>query len=236
MRSMTDSQETVTLSQSRVLRDNPSSRRVVGVPKGESRLTETVLHKPHQLIRPGPGRQLLILEQVEIGMGRPDILILRVSPSALKARRKSVPRLANLAEASVLGALRSADISASGLSLSRAQSVARSLRSAGWLDRRGDVRASPNIIADSLILEAKISHWPVGIAQLARTRWLVSGVGLLVPASAVPLIREAALEHNAIGLATWDGKDVAWIRQAPRMPLSWVASMWLTELALRHTE
>jgi hypothetical protein len=224
------------VSQIEAARDEAPDRRVVGVPKAESRLTDAVLRRPQQLIRPGPGRQLLIIDQVEIGIGKPDFLLLKVSPAALEARRKSLPRLANLAEASVLGALRSGDISVSGLSLSRSRSLARRLKSEGWIDRAGNVRRVPNIIGDSLIVEAKISHWPVGISQLARTRRLVNRVALLVPASAIPLIPEAAVKHNVLGLASWNGKTLSWVRDAPSMPLSWTAAMWLTELALRHTE
>src|SRR6266540_6643957 len=96
------------------------SSKVVGIPKEESRLTEAITADARALLRPGSGRRLLLLEEVELGIGRPDALLLTVSPSALERRAQSSLRLANLTDAKVLGALTRGDLTTSGVTLSHA--------------------------------------------------------------------------------------------------------------------
>jgi hypothetical protein len=214
-----------------------SSSRIVGIPKQESRLTEAIVAQSRALLRPGPGRRLLLLEEVEIGIGRPDALLLAVSPSALERRARSGLRLANLTEARVLGARRRGDLTWSGVTRSHAQTVTRSLRAKGWLNTDNDVRNVADVIGSSLLLEAKVSHWTRGIGQLMRVRWASHGVALLVPKAAVTLVPSIALERNGIGLIACDHRSsLQWVQRGKWSSVSWMARLWLTELAVRSLE
>src|SRR5947209_460440 len=54
----------------------------VGVAKAEARLTRVALAQPYALVRPGRGYGLMALDEVELGIGRPDVVMLSLSGAA----------------------------------------------------------------------------------------------------------------------------------------------------------
>lgn len=207
----------------------------VGVPKAEALLTRTLLRVPSDLLTPGRGRELFVLPEVELGVGRPDALLMAVSRNAVEARLRSGLRLRTLAEAEILGAWVDGRHSRHSISHVRA-TLARAAR-CGWISREGHLAARVGLISDSLLIEAKVSDWRTGIHQLARARFGAHRATLAMPDAAGHRPPRRSLDKNGIGLLTVhsDG-TVRWVRQSRVRPLSTAADLWLVELAVRAAE
>lgn len=206
----------------------------VGVPSAERALTEAAVRCAHDLLGPGPGRSLFVLPEVDLGVGRPDLLLFSASRRALEARARSGLRLANLTEARVLAALNNGG--GSGHSASHARAVASRLQDGGWLRSGGSVRTLSPTIGDSMLVEAKVSDWRTGLQQLTRTRWASHSAALLVPSANQRRVPRKTLRHNRLGLLVLNGEGLRWQLKPPRRPLSWLADVWLAELAIRNLE
>ena len=208
-----------------------SSRFLVGVPRDEALLTAAAIEQAHVLLRPGPGRSLIILNEVELGSGRPDLLLLAASKRGLLARASTGLRLANLTEARVLAGLYTG--TPSGHSQGHVRAVTKRLQDLGWLADQTAVQVSP-LIATSLLVEAKVRDWRTGIGQLSKNRWAASSSALLVPAHVGRLVPRQVLRHNRLGLIALSGSgQVSWQIQLRRRPLPVLADLWLSELAIR---
>lgn len=187
-----------------------------------------------RLVTPGVGRSLYVLTEVEIGIGRPDLLFLTASSAALAARRRRDLRLQNWVEARVLGSWLT-NGTATGVSASHVSAVSRRLRERGWTVE--EANSAHSLVADSLVVEAKVSGWKGGLAQLARTRRLAHRSALLLPATGNHLVDRQRLERGRIGLILFDPDvGVSWRRRAPRRSVSPAARLWLTEQAVRASE
>ena len=172
-----------------------------------------------------------MLPEVDLGVGRPDILLLSASGKALKARARSGLRLTNLTEARILAALNNG--AGSGHSLSHVRAVTARLQEAGWVRSTGEVRPVRRMIGDSLLVEAKVSDWRTGIQQLTRVRWASHSSVLLMPIVSQQRVPRKTLRHNRLGLLVLDDRGLRWQLKPPRRSLSWLADVWLTELAIR---
>ncbi len=203
----------------------------VGVPKAERIVTAAAVHSAKSLLAPGRGRQLLVLEEVDLGVGRPDVILLAVSRQAVKHRIASGLRVRTLAEAEVLAAAIDGRASRHTRGFERA-TIAR-FRSTGWCPDA--IARLPAAVNDSLLLEAKVADWRSGVAQISRARWATQLAALVMPASVAHRPATIALDRNSMGLVTVDERagTAAWSRPSPRRPVSTVASLWLAELAAR---
>ena len=209
----------------------PSGR--VGVPIEEAALTALIWCQPDRVL---PGHSdpstTLVLHEVELGVGRPDIVVLRVDLAALTFRRHALLRLKNLTEARALGAALEGDLEMAGVSPRHAGRVVNGLRERGWLDHGVISR----VVQDSVLIEAKVEHWGLGIGQLARVRWAANHAALLVPGATAGRIPERMLRFNQIGLLSGDAGVLVWQRFPPRRDLPIHLDAWLGELALRAVE
>lgn len=203
----------------------------IGVPTHELSLIGATIRDARSLLAPGAGRQLVLLSEVEIGIGRPDVLLLAVSLRGVRARAQSGLRINNLTEARVLAALH--DGSLPGLSSSHARAVIRRLEGVGWI-QQGVVRDVPQLVNDSLLIEAKVRDWRGGLVQLARTRWASHRSALLLGSAPGASVPGAPFEQNGLGLLADSGQSLSWVKEAPGRPLSWMADVWLTELLIRQ--
>lgn len=206
----------------------------VGVPSAERTLTEAVLRDAYALLSPGSGRSLFVLSQVDLGVGRPDLLLLSASRKALHARARSGLRLANLTEARVLAAINNRG--GSGHSVGHVRTVTARLRQAGWITSTGGVRAVRPAVADSILVEAKVSDWRTGLQQLTRTRWAAHASALLMPTASKRRVPRRTLRHNHLGLLVLNDHGLRWQIKPPRRPITWLADAWLAELAIRSLE
>lgn len=206
----------------------------VGVPVAEKLLTEAVCRSADELLRPGSGRSLMVLEEVELGIGRPDLMLLSASRRGLEARARAGLRLTSLTEARVLAALKLGR--SPGISQGHLRRVTKRLEAAGWIRPDGYIRDVPPVVAQSIVLEAKLRDWRGGLHQLARTRWAAHYSALILPASHQGLVSRVALRNNRLGLLVIHGESLRWQIRPRSRPLSWLGEVWLAELAIRQLE
>lgn len=205
----------------------------VGVPIEEAALTALIQVQSDRVL-PGDSRSsnVIVLHEVELGVGRPDVVVLRVDLAALALRRHARLRLNNLTEARALGAALEGNLEMSGVSLGHTNRVVRGLREKGWIDPGPFSR----VVQDSILIEAKVAHWGLGIGQLARVRWAANHAALLVPSPMADRVPAQMLRFNEIGLLTDDAGSLVWRRLPPRKDLPMHLDAWLGELVLRSVE
>lgn len=205
----------------------------VGVPIEEAALTALIGDQSDRVL-PGHSESsnVIVLHEVELGVGRPDVVVLRVDFAALALRRHARLRLNNLTEARTLGAALEGNLEMSGVSLGHTNRVLRGLEEKGWLDSGPFSR----VVDDSVLIEAKVAHWGLGIGQLARVRWAANHAALLVPASMAGRVPAQMLQFNEIGLLTDEAGSLVWTRLPPRRDLPMHLDAWLGELVLRSVE
>ena len=206
----------------------------VGIPVGERILTDALDSFAPRMVAPGPGRSLVHLREVEIGTGRPDAILIVLSSAGLKARLRADLRLPSLAHARVLESIRTGI--PSGYCPSHVNQLTNSLRDWGWLTKHQRVRSVASLIHRSLTVEAKMSDWRRGIGQLAKARWASHAAALLMPRDRQHRVSRKTLRHNRIGLLVAHQEVIRWQIEAPSLELSWMADLWLTELAIRAVE
>lgn len=211
-----------------------SSRSDVGVPLAERVLTNALAKQAAHMAPPGSGRSLIHLQEVQLGVGRPDSIMLVASPRGLTSRRKSHLRLPSIAHARMLGASRANR--STGYSWGHERQLLGDLRDIGWLRRDGSVRDVPRLIDRSLVVEAKISDWRTGISQLARIRWAGHEAALLMPGETQHRVPRRALRHNRLGLYVLRNGAITQQVSGLRLDLAFAAELWLVELAVRHLE
>ena len=203
----------------------------VGVPVAERALTDALDCLAHRIVTPGSGRSLIHLREVEIGLTRPDAILLAVSSTGLRARLRTNLRLPTLAHARVLESLRTGV--PPGYSQRHLSQLRCHLREMKWLTKTGHVRDVSKLIARSLIVEAKVSDWRRGIGQLTKVRRLSHEAALLMSVETQHRVSRATLRHNRLGLLVASSDQLRWQIRSPSTELSWAADLWLTELAMR---
>lgn len=205
----------------------------VGVPIEEAALTRLVQSQSDRVLPGDPDSStIVVLHEVELGVGRPDVVVLWVDLAALALRRHAQLRLKNLTEARALGAALDGDPEMSGVSPRHTARVVHGLEARGWLD---PVPLS-RVVRDSVLIEAKVEHWGLGIGQLARVRWAANHAALLVPRALAGRIPEQMLRFNEIGLLTDEAGSLEWQEHPPRRDLPMHLDAWLGELVLRSLE
>ncbi len=183
------------------------------------------------------GRMLVTLTEVELGVGRPDVLVLSCSRNRVEWLARNELRLRSLSEARVLSAALQPNgrevWERAGLTRSHTVRLLRSLEMRGWLAstmRHRALEAAP----DALVIEAKVFSWRRGLVQLAQTRRMTQRGALLVPQDAARLIDRRVLKKYDVGLlAHSESGTISWIRSSPSRPTSLAARLWMGEWSVR---
>lgn len=213
------------------------SKAPVGVPKAERALTDALAEAASAVMSPGRGRRLIVLSEVELGMGRPDAVLLSTSPPSLTKRLQTGLRLRTLTEARVLVDLFSrASGNGYGISTGHYRQVVRDLERRGWVTPEGRAEARKTTIAKSLLIEAKVGDWRGGVLQAIRNSRLFHATALLVPERLNAKIPRPIIEQYALGLLLFDGDEIWWQRRGRERKPPHYANLWLAELAVRHIE
>ena len=205
--------------------------KAVGVPVAESELTSALQEQTGSILAPGRGRSLVLLWEVDLGIGRPDALLLSLSLSGLRARSRAGLRLPSAAHARMLAAIEARR--STGFSSGHERQLTAELRANGWTTHAKRVRGVSNLVWNSLVIEAKMSDWRGGIFQLARVRWAAHSAALLMPNETQHRASRKALRHNRLGLFVYRDSTIVGQIEPPAAPLSRMADLWLTELAIR---
>lgn len=205
----------------------------VGVPLAERRLTEALTTAARSLIDVGRGYTLYVLDEVPLGVGRPDLLLIVASPHAVAARESTPLRLRNLTEAEVLA--RTIQRRATRHTDGHTRQVQRRLKARGWCLSE-DSTPPKAMGVRSLLVEAKVSDWKRGLTQLSRERWGAHRAALAVPATVQQLVEPTSVSKLGLGLLTVKDGVVSTTRRGRHRRLSLTAQLWLDELLLRHVE
>lgn len=207
-------------------------RRRIGVPVQEGVLTAAFLDNVYGAKKPGLGRSTYVLLEPELGAGRPDVVLLTISPSALEWFRRSELRLPSSLAARAADP--TSDVLSLGVSKSHAVAVRRDLECRGWLD--ADFTRISNIVSESLAIEAKMRDWKSAIRQVAKFRALFTQSAILMPRRPLPDAAFTALNYYDCGLLFRGDEQFFWERQPMiRETPAW-ARVWLLELLLRGME
>lgn len=211
-----------------------SAVKSVSKPRIAQPIHELVLHhaldlNAMSLFRPGPGRSLYLIEEPEIGYGRPDAILVQINSGGLERIRKNGLRLPSLASARSLVAQQE-----SGVTPQHSRALVRSLIREGW--SRELLIASSHLLHDSLAVEAKLTDWKRAIRQANGYRLGTHKSAVLMPQSQIKNIEAINLDYHGIGLMQQVGGRVEWVASPKSSELSPAARSWLIELLLRGLE
>lgn len=201
----------------------------MGVPIHETALVRAVASRMRTLSPPGPGRSLFIIFEPDIGLGRPDLVVLSISAQALRAYIERGLRLPSLAAAKVL--VGGPDARHLGVSSAYARSLFKQLQKSGWTRRA--VSASQNAVHASLSIEVKVRDWRRALRQVTKFRFATDSSAIALPDSQTPLVNASSLDRYGIGLIAVGNNKAEWREHpAPRTPNA-EQSLWLLETLLR---
>ena len=205
-------------------------KRRVGVPIQEQEFVDAFLPELGQVIAPGAGRKLFVLQDVDVSMGRPDLIVLGCSPSALDWFSSQGLRLSSYAAARVLDP--AVPQGASGLSESYERRLGLELAQSGWNTK--SVKRASSIVASSVGIEAKLREIPRALRQVARFRSLFGRAAILAPVRSNDAIGASLFASYNIGLIQPTSNAWAWtVPSVPRRE-SVASRLWLLELLLRE--
>lgn len=202
----------------------PSTTRAVGQAIHELALTDALRRSSERLLPPGPGRSAVVIPEVAIGRGRPDVLVVVVSMTSLKAYLSTGLRVETLTHARALVAGASSSTARGG----------KSLKNAGraWTD--AEVRRYSKSVFDSLAVEAKMKDWKQAIRQASRFRHLAHRAAIMLPDGVVLNRVEPYLDTYDLGFIGFSRSRPAWCVSASKSELRPGNALWLLELAARQ--
>lgn len=200
--------------------------RSVGKAIHELVLTDALSRSSSRLLPPGPGRSVVVIPEVAIGRGRPDILVVVVSKTALNAYLASGLRVETLTQARALAA-------GAGDSVARGGKAAKKTGRA-WTD--ADVKRYSTSVFDSLAVEAKLKDWKQAIRQASRFRHLAHRAAIMLPDDAALTRVSPYLHTYDLGFIGFSRSRPVWCVSANKSELRPGASLWLLELAARQTQ
>lgn len=210
------------------IRALPAKSRV-GVPVQERLLTEGFVSRARTVMSPGPGRSVFVIEEPELGAGRPDLILVTVAQSSVHWYIQRGLSLTSPAAARVLDP----HVSDAKLGISRGYAAAlrRDLAAQGW--GREDPSRIASLVTDSLAVEAKIRDWRRALQQVARFRRHVHRTAILMPPRDLPAEADRSLDFYGSGFLHLDSAAVWWERQAVSSEPSVGARLWTLELLRR---
>lgn len=205
-----------------------ASRPAVGVPTHELALHNALNSQFGHLFRPGAGRSVFLVQEAELGLGRPDALILTVSAYGLESFAQRGLRLPSLAAAkSLMG-------DSSNVSKKHSRHLSRRLEESGWTNQ--NLKQAASLVHDAIAIEAKMSDWKAAIRQASRYKVSVGRAAILLPHRVGALVESRNLEAHGLGLLVEDQRRIRWAVPAPVSAADSTQRAWLLELLIRGLE
>lgn len=206
--------------------------RRIGEPVAELRLTQSLDDSVRRLVRPGPGRSMYVMSEVDAPVGRPDLAIVVIAPAVVDGYLRRGVRIPNVTAAKLLART---SVSHRGQATSEHEHrLKRDLDRAGWTPSMAIALAKA--VHESLAVEAKIRDWRGGLRQVSRFRRVFERSALLLPSTAPLTGMEEALRAYGCGLLLEEGGRVRWRFEGTRNdPPRW-AKLWTLELVARALE
>ncbi len=207
----------------------------VGRPMQEAVLTQSLLASAPKLVQPGPGRSLYAILEPDIGRGRPDVVLLVVSPARLQSHIRRGLRLANWTAARALdSSIPDSDL---GVSEKHARHVRRELVRMGWLaNNRSELRRVVPVVAQSVAIEVKVRDWRQAVRQAAYFSGFCHENALMLPQHVVDRIPPTITRMYNLSLLGEENGRVGWTSRAAMRAPSLSAQYWLLELLVRGLE
>lgn len=204
------------------------ARSRVGVPVQERLLTEAFISRARTVVSPGAGRSIFVIEEPELGAGRPDFILVTAAQSSVHWFAQKGLSITSPAAARVLDP----HVSDPELGISRgyAASLRRDLVAQGWGSE--DPSRIASLVTDSLAVEAKVRDWRRAVQQVARFRRHVHRAAILMPRD-LPPEANRSLDFYGTGLLRSDSAGVRWERQAISSEPSIGARLWTLDLLRR---
>jgi hypothetical protein len=207
------------------------------VPRVESELHATLLAKARELLATDDAKTILVIHELNLPVGRPDVLVANADLRAFDLRRRAgiepVTAPSSVGIANTLrsrGPLTQLDLIKSGKGLDR-QNVSRALNGlvrkqvvqtdgeAYWTHPRWQVLAE-----EVVAVEAKVEGWRAAAQQARSWEWLVNGTFLAFPQAYFPKVPRSQPALQRFGLIDVDGGRISIVRR-PR---------WRTVTTLRE--
>jgi len=208
------------------------SREDVGAPRAEAELTCAVVDQIGDLYRPGLGRSLFVVPEAALGQGRPDLVVLCASPSAMRAIARSSLRLPSFVAARAMDP--NVPVDRHSVTPKHVALLRRSLESQGWsaswLDRWS------RSLYWSTTIEVKVRDWSRGVAQASRYGRFAHTTDLVIRERGLTATAESVIRKRGVGLVVETENGL--VRRAPsaaRHP-GRSEKAWLVELLLRSIE
>lgn len=201
----------------------------VGQPTHELMLLSALSLDARHLFKPGPGRVTFLLPEPEIGMGRPDALVLTLSANGLRSFREKALRLPSYAAARALD--EETDDADVGVSVSYVKTLRRELSKSGWT--QAEFKKASRLVADSIAIEAKIDNGRRAIEQVVKFSPRANRSAVLMPLSKVQNLPSDVLRNYGVGVIAESAGRLAWTRPADFRPLKGWQRAWLAELLVR---
>lgn len=208
---------------------NSIARPSVGVPVAELELTRAFLASCKRVARPGRGRCIYVIEEPLLGAGRPDLVLITVSPAVIHGMLNAGLRLRSHAAARAIN-----DRLGAGVSTSYARELARRGAEQGWTPRIAAHLAER--VYDSVALEAKVKDWRRAIHQVSIFRPYFHQAAILTPSRQLASRWLNSLEFYGSGLVQLDGNHANWVRAPHRNEPTIASRIWLLELLIRGLE
>lgn len=203
----------------------PTTRNV-GKAIHEVVLTDALSRSPSRILPPGPGRSVVVIPEVAIGRGRPDILVVVVSKTALNAYLASGLRIETLTQARAL-------VAEAGASVARDGKLGKKTGRA-WTD--ADVKRYSTSVFDSLAVEAKLKDWKQAIRQASRFRHLAHRAAIMLPDGGALTRVTPYLQTYDLGFIALSRSRPVWRVSANKRELRPGTTLWLLELAARQAQ
>jgi len=177
---------------------------------------------------------LVVIDEADLGLGRPDVVLMAVSMARLRWKAEHSLRLANRIEAGVLAGTVVETRLAETITPKHRRDVRLRLAERGWM-RQARRQIEGVAIGDNLLVEAKVRDWRTGLVQLARARSYFRKAALLMPEAALAYVPRPYLSSYRLGLVAYEEPArVRWIRRSAVHTQDLSARLWLDELAIRH--
>lgn len=202
----------------------------VGVPQAEALLTETLINVAAEIYSPGTGRVLHVIPEPDFERGRPDALIVAVSPRALDAYLASglVVRTPSAARAvETLVNPRNELVVTPHL-----RRLINEVRDCGW-DKR-HAKQFGELGTASIAIEAKMHDWRQALRQIAHWGQSTNKVALLMPIAQIGNIGPTFLDVYDVDLLGFnDASQITIVREGGSRPLRIANQLWIMELLRR---
>lgn len=200
-----------------------TNTRSVGQAIHELALTEALSRSSAKLLPPGNGRSVIVIPEVAIGRGRPDMLFVTVSMTSLNAFLASGLKVETLTQARTL-------VEELIPTTGRRK---KSMTISGCLWTAADLRKYSKAVVDSLAVEAKMKDWKQAIRQASRFRHLAHRAAIMLPDSVALDRAEPYLETYDLGFIAQSETHPTWGVRASKSELHPANALWLLELAAR---